>query len=196
MSAPHHIAVILIAAGASRRFGDGDKLMADYHGKPLAAYALESYGRLPAADKILVLRPQTEVSKLPQAAVFTHVFNEQAALGMGASIAAGMRMVTACDAVCIALADMPAIKPQTIAALLQAAATTDKTIIIPENANGSGHPVIFKHTHFADLRQLNGDIGGRDIIKANPQDVLRLPVADDGIHIDIDRPDDLRGRHG
>jgi molybdenum cofactor cytidylyltransferase len=196
LSAPHHIAVLLIAAGASRRFGDDDKLMADYHGKPLAAHALETYGRLPVTDKILVLRPQTEVSKLPQTAVFNHVFNEQAARGMGASIAAGMRMVTACDAVCIALADMPAIQPQTVSALLRAAATTDKTIIIPENANGSGHPVIFKQTHFADLRQLNGDIGGRDIIKTNPQDVLRLPVADDGIHIDIDRPDDLRGRHG
>lgn len=193
------IAVILIAAGASRRFGEEDKLNADYNGEPLLAHAAETLSALPVSAKILVLRPQSTLYNLPQAASFTPVFNENAEAGMGTSIAkgiaAGLTAAPLCDAALIALADMPDIAPATLAQLLHAAETSAKGIMLPVNENGDGHPVLFARQYFDDLMKLNADMGGRAIIDANPDDVLRLNVKDPGIHFDIDRPSDLQSRH-
>ena len=189
----HKLALILIAAGSSKRFGAQDKLSADYRGQQMIGHALQTYAVLPLSERILVLRPHSDFDRLPQAAEYKAIFNPNADDGMGASISAGMVALGDCDGVMVALADMPAIQPDTVTSLIEAAKHTDKTIILPDRAGKDGHPVIFAKQHFGHLRQLDADIGGRDIIKANPHALLRVPVEDDGVRFDIDRPEDLRG---
>ena len=185
------LAVILIAAGASKRFGGDDKLLAEYMGKPLIAHALETYTNHEFSRRILVMRPDADFHKWPQAAEYVHVFNQHAENGMGTSIAAAMAEIGAASHLMIALADMPNIQRQTIAALLHAA-DTEKSIIIPTYNGRDGHPVVFARCHFAALAALNADKGGRAIIQQNPDNVLRIATDDAGVVFDIDTKDDLK----
>ncbi len=190
-----NIAVILIAAGASRRFGSEDKLLADYRGKPLIAHALETFGTARMARRILVMRPESELDKLPQVANFEAILNREADRGMGASIAAAMKDIDKETHVMIALADMPDIQTETIAALLAAANNAEHSIIMPVFDGKDGHPVVFEQAHFSALARLEADKGGRDIIQQNPQAVMRLAVRDRGVCFDIDTPEDLQATH-
>ena len=191
----NNIAVILIAAGASRRFGVEDKLRANYRGKQLIVHALEIYRNVKLARHILVTRPDSDLHTLPEAEDFQQIINQSADKGMGASIAAAMTDIKAQSHVIIALADMPDIQSQTIEALLAAANNTEHSIIMPVFDGKDGHPVIFGRAHFAALASLAADKGGRDIIQQNPQSVLRLAVDDAGVRFDIDTPDDIQVTH-
>lgn len=195
MSTADNIAVILIAAGASRRFGVADKLRANYHDQPLITHALALYQTANFSQRILVTRPDSGLEQLPQAACFHHVSNPQADKGMGTSIAAGMKAVSEARHVLIALADMPNIQPQTITRLLTATQTEGRSIIVPTFEGKDGHPVIFGAAHFAALTALDADTGGRDIIRKNPSSVMRLAVDDAGVVFDIDTREELSQAH-
>ena len=195
MSTADTIAVILIAAGASRRFGVADKLYANYHDQPLITHALALYQNANFSQRILVTRPDSGLEQLPQAASFHHTANPQADKGMGTSIAAGMAAVSDARHVLIALADMPNIQPQTIARLLAAAQMEGRSIIVPTFEGKDGHPVIFGAAHFAALAALDADTGGRDIIRKHPSVVSRLAVDDAGVVFDIDTPEELSRAH-
>ncbi len=191
----NNIAVILIAAGASRRFGAEDKLRADYRGKPLIAHALQTYRTVNPARLMLVTRQESDLHELPDAAGFQQIISHNADKGMGASIAAAMADITSESHVIIALADMPDTQLQTIERLIAATNNAAHSIIVPVFDGKDGHPVIFERTHFAALAALDADKGGRDIIQQNPQSVLRLAVEDAGVRFDIDTPEDLQVTH-
>ena len=83
---------ILLAAGAGTRFG-GDKLLAPLHGKPLVLHAVDAL-RAAVAEIIAVVRPGDAdlAAVLTQAGVRVAVC-DQAAAGMGHSLACGARLV-------------------------------------------------------------------------------------------------------
>ncbi len=51
------VVAILLAAGASRRMGGGDKLWADLDGEPLIALPLRTFATMPEVDLLLVVAP-------------------------------------------------------------------------------------------------------------------------------------------
>src|SRR3546814_6637951 len=51
------IAAVLLAAGTSSRFGEEDKLMAEWRGKPVAVHALETIASMIFAELVAVVRP-------------------------------------------------------------------------------------------------------------------------------------------
>lgn len=52
-----------------------------------------------------------------------------------------------------------------------------------------GNPVAFSRAHLPDLLRLTGDAGARSLLQYYP--VQLVEVDDPGIHLDIDRPQDL-----
>ena len=54
----------------------------------------------------------------------------------------------------------------------------------------NGHPVGFSRSYAWALIQCQGDEGARRLLADNPQDVYLLPLGDEGIVQDIDRPED------
>lgn len=183
---------ILLAAGFSRRFGsiklnarlaDGSTVFR--HTSDLLATVI--------SEIIVVTRPA-----LLEAGVLQHadlrqsqiVLCEDAELGMGHSLACGIRALPAhWDACLVCLADMPFLKAATLQQL-QAAATPHR-IVIPEYNQQRGHPVCFGRDFFAELAQSHGDTGGRDVIKRHADKVEPVAVDDAGILQDIDTPEDL-----
>ena len=110
-------------------------------------------------------------------------------LGMGHTLAAGMRALPAWEACLVCLGDMPFIQTDTYARLLQS--LHGERITIPTFAGVRGNPVGFGAQWFASLRESTGDTGARDIVRGQPDSIDCVAVDDPAILKDIDTPDDL-----
>jgi molybdenum cofactor cytidylyltransferase len=176
------LAAIILAAGASRRFGAEDKLqvrLADRTVLDAAIAATEGLGQ-----RIVVTRAPTPVPEGIQV-----VINSDADAGMGGSLALGVASLDPCDGVFVVLGDMPLI-PQEVYRQL-ADHLTGSDIVVPTSKGRDGHPVLFAATCFDDLRALKGDTGARGLITNGRYRVTRLEVGTDAIMQDIDTKDDL-----
>ena len=184
---------ILLAAGSSSRFGS-DKLL-----HPLAdatPLGLAAARRLrPACDRVLaVVRPGSDrLADLLAAEGFELVVSADARLGMGHSLAAGVRAAADAAGWIIALADMPYIAPASyghVATALRAGGS----IVVPEYRGRRGHPVGFAHQWGEQLTALTGDEGARRIVTAFPEAIVRCETDDPGIVRDVDQMADLTDR--
>lgn len=88
----------------------------------------------------------------------------------------------------IALADMPFVQPETIAAIVQVL-NGGAGIAVPTFLGKRGNPVGFSRQYLPQLIALHGDQGARSLLKAFP--VTEVAVNDAGILKDIDVPADL-----
>jgi len=115
---------------------------------------------------------------------------DNAAEGMGASLACAARAAGEADGYLVALADMPYIRPSTIAAVRDALAR-GAALAAPYFHGRRGHPVGIAVTFRDELLALRGDEGAKSLLAARPQQLVKIPVGDPGAVRDIDRPDDL-----
>ncbi len=112
------VAAIMLAAGSSRRFGADKRLfVADQLpmlqqslSKPLS-FNLPTWLLLKPADKHCLPELLGDWFNHPK---LTIAYAEEAEKGMGHSLAYGVSLLSAVDAVLVFLADMPWIKPCTI----------------------------------------------------------------------------------
>ncbi len=171
---------VVLAAGTSRRFGQDDKLQADFEGKPVLSHVLDGLATLELGEVLLVAR-----APLPGV---NHIINPRPEAGMGHSLAMGVAALKACDAAFIVLGDMPLIMPDLCREM--AAALPGYDIVVPVHNGQNGHPVLFSSACFDDLRRLSGDHGARDLLRAGR---YRLRHIETGgfILADIDTPEDL-----
>jgi len=117
--------------------------------------------------------------------------NQHYLYGMGTSIAAGLNLADkAADAIVVALADQPAIGSDLINMLLREFRMGNKGIVVPICDGKRGHPVIFSSRYRAELLQLKGEVGGREIIARHQDDVLEVAVDSPSISLDIDTMED------
>ena len=100
---------ILLAAGSSRRFGRGAKLLALFRGKPLLHHAIDR-ARASGAGRVLVVTGagRARIGPAARAAGLRPIFAREHHAGMGASLQAGLRAVRPIEReILIFLADMP-----------------------------------------------------------------------------------------
>ena len=183
---------ILLAAGSGSRFdpkGVRDKLL-----QPLpdgCAIAVASAASLLAVmpHVLAVVRPDAGQLRAELQAIGCEVtVCIDAAEGMGASLAHAVRQSLHAAGWIVALADMPYLKSATIRALLDAL-RNGASIAAPMHDGRRGNPVAFGRLHLPELLRLSGDVGARRLLHDYP--VHLVEVDDPGIHIDIDRPQDL-----
>ena len=188
------LGIVVLAAGFSRRYGEGNKLHQALNGRPVLAWTFDSLFHLRATTAIAVVAPDDALAKsLALNAGFTPVPNPARATGMGGSIACGVQALSnEVDAVLIALGDMPRVAHSSLQALLAAFSTRDQ-IVVPCCDGRRGHPVLFGVHHFSALRALDGDTGAREILKQHAALVREVPVNDPGVLLDVDTPQDLAG---
>ena len=115
---------------------------------------------------------------------------DNAAEGMGASLACAVRAAQDADAWLVALADMPFVRPSSIAAV-RAALEGGATLAAPFFRARRGHPVGLGAKHKHDLLSLGGDEGAKALLSRHSGELLKIPVGDPGVIRDIDRPEDL-----
>lgn len=184
---------ILLAAGAGSRFGGAKLLHRLADGRPIAVAAAGSMR--PACERLIaVLRPgDTQLAGLLAQAGCEIVVCADAELGMGHSLAAGVRAADYAQAWLVALADMPFIATashQAVADRLRAGAS----LVASQYQGQRGHPVGFNAAWRDQLLALSGDQGARSILGQHRDRLELCPVDDAGVLHDIDRPADLAGR--
>jgi molybdenum cofactor cytidylyltransferase len=187
------VAAILLAAGFSRRFG-GEKLLAPYRGRPLYEHALEALVSSPAiAATFVVVHPRFPVP--PPRPRCHFVVNSDPDEGMASSLRAGVWAAPAdAEAYLLALADMPAIGPELIAALIECYRTGGKPIVVPRCRRRRGNPVMIDGELRDILLEVSGDVGAREIMSAHPELVGHFETEDDAVLFDVDVPADLESR--
>ncbi len=183
------VSAIVLAAGKSSRMGKLKQLM-PLGESTILEQTLDNLLASKAAEVIVVLGYKAEeitrrLSGRPVKVVVNPIYRK----GMGTSIAAGLKFVDSqAQAVMLVLGDQPYVDSPTIDRLIDAFGSDSKGIAIPVFKKKRGHPLIFDRKYQTSLRDLSGDVGGREIIKQNPEDVLEVPVKCEGVVIDIDTP--------
>ncbi|WP_395445226.1 NTP transferase domain-containing protein [Caulobacter sp. UC70_42] len=188
---------VVLAAGRGVRFGGG-KLLALLDDAPLVAHALRTALLSPVrrvfvavADPAVRAAVETTARRLKASERLVVVPVENADEGMGASLrTAAAALPDDTTAVFVFLGDMPAIDPAT-PALLARALKSPHDIVAPLHLGRRGHPVLFGATWLPALRTLSGDEGARALLENAGARLARIPVHDPGIHLDVDRPEDL-----
>ncbi len=187
------VAAVILAAGAATRYGQLKQLLPWDDGS-LLTHVVDTALQSVAQQVIVVLGNQAETCReaLGDRPV-TVVVNEEWAQGQGTSVRAGL---SALDdnvrAAVFPLADQPLVTVDTIDQILQRYWCTLAPIVWPEYAGKRGNPVLFDRALFSDLLRLNQDAGGRSLFTAYADRAERLPVADAGVLVDIDTPQDYR----
>jgi molybdenum cofactor cytidylyltransferase len=115
---------------------------------------------------------------------------ENAAEGMGASLACAVREVGEADGYLVALGDMPFVRRTTIAAVRDALAA-GAPLAAPYFRARRGHPVALSGAFYKDLSNLRGDAGAKALLARNESALVKVPVGDPGVIRDIDTPGDL-----
>ena len=185
-----NIVGLLLAAGSATRFGSDKLQHALPHGVSIAVQSARhlksELGRV-----VAVVRPDSDqlISSL-KAEGCEVVVCENAAEGMGASLACAVRAAGEADGYLIALADMPFLRRTTIAAVRDALAG-GAPLVAPYFRARRGHPVGLSHEFFHELVALRGDEGAKRLLAAHEKQMVKIPVGDPGALRDIDRPEDL-----
>lgn len=182
---PTRTAAILLAAGASRRFGT-DKRLHRLEGTPMLVRTAERYAETFNTLFVVVKQDDDAVARLVEPLEPTIVIAEEADQGMGRSLAAGVAAAASHPFVFIALADMPFTQPATLRGLLELAAPG--CIVRPLYKGTPGHPVGFAQDYYEALTQLEGDQGAREVIRRHSRSLVQLWTDDAGVVRDVDRP--------
>jgi molybdenum cofactor cytidylyltransferase len=180
------VAVILLAAGKSERMGQ-NKLLLPFGEQLVLQRTLDNLMASRAQKIIVVLGAKaTEIKSSIGQRNVTTVFNPNYEQGMSTSLSTGLMMMESyIKFVLVALGDQPLITTQTYDVLITAALNTDKGLLVPTYSGKRGNPIIVSTRYQDTLCKQSGDIGGRELLKAYPSDVLEVPVEDEGIVINI-----------
>ncbi len=187
------VAVILLAAGQSRRMRGRDKLLEQVgEGTMLehaAKAALES-----RADAVLVaLPPQADARRARLAGLAARPIDApDFAEGMGGSLRNAMAHIgPEVEAVIVALADMPEVTPAHYNALIKAYnPAQNHEICRAQTEDGAlGHPALFGRRFFEALSDSAGDAGGKAVLRSSADYVVNVPTKGQGAALDLDTPE-------
>lgn len=186
------IATLILAAGMSRRFGDGHKLLTNLEGKPVIRHVVEAALASSARPVLLVTGHQADA--VAQAAAggkdVTVVHNPSYADGLASSLRAGLAALpSGLDGVLICLGDMPDVHAAVLERLIAAFNPTEgRAICLPTFGGKRGNPTLWGAQFLPDLLRLEGDSGARGLLGPYADWVCEVPVEDAGILQDYDTP--------
>jgi CTP:molybdopterin cytidylyltransferase MocA len=185
-----HVAGLVLAAGAGRRFG-AIKQLAPLHGRPLIEHALRAMAAVPELDEVVVALGAHAEEIVARADLHgaRPLFVEAWEEGQGASLRAGVAaLAPQVGALLVTLGDQPAVGPREIVRVLAAGGGSELVAARAVHAGVPGHPVLLKRPLFAALSRLRGDRGARTVLDG--VEVLEVECGP-GAVLDVDTPAQL-----
>jgi molybdenum cofactor cytidylyltransferase len=186
---PHHVAILLLAAGGSSRFGSPKQLI-PFSGKPLLRHLAQAASRSKASQTYVVLGAMSEKIRPALDGLAVHIVqNNRWQEGISSSIHAGISALTKeTDAVLIMLCDQPHVSSELLDRIIEVQSMSRKPIVASEYADTIGVPALFAKLLFPELLALVGDHGAKQLIHGHPEDIAIVPFP--GGATDIDTPED------
>ena len=181
---------IVPAAGRSERFG-GAKLLADVGGEPLLDHTLRCLLDGGVTHVVLVLAPEAQLAPVrlltdPRVRVVT---NPDPGRGMFSSIQTGLASESG-EPFVVLPADMPFVRPETVAAVLSETARRDTTIV-PVFRGQRGHPIGVPGRLRDGLLAADPRGSLKEALAALGEAPVEIEVDDSGVVRDVDTREDL-----
>lgn len=187
---------IVPAAGKAERFGSA-KLFADIDGELLVSRTIRALVEGGVGRVVLVVAPKSPLIDLREPrAVFAApavelVINPDPDRGMFSSIQAGAVAVDD-DPILVLPADMPFVRPATVAAVVEASRGGDG-IVLPTFRGSHGHPIGLPGRLRSALLDADPYSTLKQVLTSSGLEHRELVVDDAGVLKDVDFPRDLAG---
>jgi molybdenum cofactor cytidylyltransferase len=181
------VSAVILAAGRSSRMGSLKQLL-PLAGRTLLENVLLHLRQSHVDEIVLVLGFSAETIRreIPLDGVRV-VINEAFGEGMGTSLRCGIAQVSPeARAALVVLADQPFVQPATIDRLIDVYRGRNPQIVIPVYQGFRGNPVLLDRSVFPELLALTGDIGCRAIFGSHTENIVKAPVDDVGVLLDMD----------
>jgi molybdenum cofactor cytidylyltransferase len=182
---------VILAAGASKRFGQPKQLLR-LKDRYLIEWVLDAAVNSKLNKVVLVLGHVHEKilqaldQKLQHAKVLIEI-NPNFKKGQSTSLRAGLSKVKdSFAAVMFILGDQPMLSTATINTLLENFWSTEKNICVPVCGGVRRNPAVFSGRFYHQLMKTEGDSGGRQLIDANRHQVLEVEIDDPLCFFDVD----------
>lgn len=189
--------VVILGAGASSRMGR-PKLLLPWHGTTVIGSLISQWRELGAAQIAVVLRPgdaaleaELDLLRHPKE---DRIKNPQPEQGMFSSIrcaASWKGWHRDISRWAIVLGDQPHLQTKNLRLVLEFSMQNPDAVCQPALDSRPGHPVILPRREFAALK--NSQAGNlKDFLKLAAGRSVCCPVADDGLLLDMDTPEDYK----
>lgn len=181
-------AIVVLSAGASSRMNKIKQLL-PYKATTLLDNALKTASESGAAVTICVLGANAELiqeCKIPEEVIVT--ININWAEGLGTSISHSVNFLEQhfpdIEAILFTLADQPLVSSDFLNRILDLA-SSDK-IVATKYEDSLGVPALFPKAYFADLENLKGNQGAKQLLNLNRV----IAIIPDFVNVDIDTEED------
>ena len=192
-------AIVVLAAGAGVRFG-GDKLLAKIEGRTLYEKMLHKVCVFSSFPAFIVTGEKKIVEEATKRGI-SCVWNDRPEEGITRSLRMGLEAVRSRFAdegraddlkgVLFAVCDQPGLTASTIQRIFNTAVLHPGDIVCAGHGGEPGNPVLWDSAYFAELMELTGDTGGRQIMNRYG-DRLRVVETEVSELFDIDRREDIK----
>lgn len=169
--------LILLAAGLSRRFG-GNKLLADWQGKPLYTHSLRALAQLAGQRqdcRLTVVTRYEEIQAQALALGAQVCWNDHSEEGISSSLRLGLESAPEADCYLCSVADQPDLTAGLAGAFLDAFLASGKPLGCVTYQGEPGNPAIFRRCYREELLALRGDAGGRRVLERHREERFLWP---------------------
>ena len=181
---------LILAAGASRRFGSPKQLVR-IDGRPMLHAAVSRAVEVVGHSVSVVLGAHAgELAPLLSHSPASIVINRDWEQGMSSSIRAGIaRIPGSVDGLLIMLCDQPSVTGEDLRRLVATWRRQPDYAAAAQFGATTGAPAIFPRWLFRELAELRGDRGAGTLLQRHADRVVRVLIA--AAALDVDTPEDL-----
>lgn len=191
------VSLVVLAAGESKRFEAGNKLLFRVGGKSLIRRVVETALSSLVSEVIVVTGYQdelveAEISDIQDERLWV-VRNPEYREGMSSSVRVGVASASPdSEAVAILPADVAFISPRAIDEVILAYARRRPGIAVASHAGRSGHPILFDRSLIPEILRIDeATMGLKAVVRRHRREILRVPVGEEEVLVDVDRLEDL-----
>ncbi len=188
------IALLLLAAGGSRRMGRPKQLL-PWKDTILLDHALQTAVSSKADEVILILGAEAEtIQKSLKRGRFNILIHKEWEKGLGSTIKKGVSYLETFDplpqAVLIMLGEQPLLGADHLNSLIDQFKKGGKGIVATDYGAKLGVPAVFSREYFTKLARLQGDSGAGVLIASNVHSATGIPAGKRTA--DLDTPEDYQ----